>query len=384
MTTTITGSVSTLSSSFPNTIHRSANKNGYLRPFESPLLIFTCKRAEYLQQTLDDVLKYLPARVCTMGCPIIISQDGTAQAVKDVVVSYKLKFAERQIPLVHLQHKTTTQHVRRGKLNPYQALAVHYGWALQQVFSGEATHAPEAPMPQRVVILEEDLHIAPDFFGYFERTAELLDDTSQNLLAVSAFNDNGAHVLDPRRIVRSDFFPGLGWMMPRWLWDNELSGKWPEGYWDDWLRDPAQRQGRNILRPEISRTFHFGTKGGASSNQFGSLLTEIRLNDILVDWSQEDLSYLLNGAFDASYRKLVDEATLATDLDGALKKVKESNTRLEYGSFPEFQRLARKLKLMDDEKAGVPRTAYKGIVETRPHDNFLLFLVPRAEAAKVS
>ncbi len=54
-------------------------------------------------------------------------------------------------------------------------------------------------------------------------------------------------------VYRSDFFPGLGWMMTRSLW-FELRKKWPRGFWDDWLRDSAQRKNRSCLRPEISRT----------------------------------------------------------------------------------------------------------------------------------
>lgn len=38
---------------------------------------------------------------------------------------------------------------------------------------------------------EEDLEIAADFFEMFGATAPLLDDPAENLLAVSAFNDNG-------------------------------------------------------------------------------------------------------------------------------------------------------------------------------------------------
>jgi hypothetical protein len=40
-------------------------------------------------------------------------------------------------------------------------------------------------------------------------------------------------------LYRTDFFPGLGWMMSRKLW-NELHPKWPLGFWDDWLREPEQ------------------------------------------------------------------------------------------------------------------------------------------------
>lgn len=42
-------------------------------------------------------------------------------------------------------------------------------------------------------------------------------------------------------------------MLTSQLWE-ELKVKWPETFWDDWMRDPAQRQGRACIRPEISRT----------------------------------------------------------------------------------------------------------------------------------
>lgn len=61
-------------------------------------------------------------------------------------------------------------------------------------------------------------------------------------------------------LYRTDFFPGLGWMLTRELWD-ELGPKWPRSYWDDWVRAPEQRSGRACIRPEISRTRTFGKKG---------------------------------------------------------------------------------------------------------------------------
>ena len=47
------------------------------------------------------------------------------------------------------------------------------------------------------------------------------------LYAVSAWNDNGKakHVHDPKVLYRTDFFPGLGWMTSRRVWE-ELSAKW--------------------------------------------------------------------------------------------------------------------------------------------------------------
>ena len=73
------------------------------------------------------------------------------------------------------------------------------------------------PPPRRVIVLEEDLQIAPDFFEFFAAVAPLVD-RDPSVLAASAWNDNGVrgYVRDPEALYRSDFFPGLGWMISRW------------------------------------------------------------------------------------------------------------------------------------------------------------------------
>ena len=77
----------------------------------------------------------------------------------------------------------------------------------------------------------DDLDVAPDFYSYFSSTYDLLlkDPT---LWCVSAWNDNGKGSLvdvkeGQQTLYRSDFFPGLGWMITRKLWD-ELEPKWPK------------------------------------------------------------------------------------------------------------------------------------------------------------
>jgi alpha-1,3-mannosyl-glycoprotein beta-1,2-N-acetylglucosaminyltransferase len=42
------------------------------------------------------------------------------------------------------------------------------------------------------------------------------------LWCVSAWSDNGMkdRVRDSGKVYRSDFFPGLGWMMPRRIWEE--------------------------------------------------------------------------------------------------------------------------------------------------------------------
>jgi alpha-1,3-mannosyl-glycoprotein beta-1,2-N-acetylglucosaminyltransferase len=80
---------------------------------------------------------------------------------------------------------------------------------------------------------QDDMELAPDFFSYFEAGAALLDkDTS--LWCISSWNDHGTRnfVADPKRLYRSDFFPGLGWMLRRDTWDT-LRDSWCE--MDGWI-----------------------------------------------------------------------------------------------------------------------------------------------------
>jgi hypothetical protein len=248
------------------------NKETMVR-MDSPLLIFTCARPDYLSRTLRTIYRFHPLtrgdehknqNPILVGTPIVISQDGTNEEVRKVILEYQDQFEAAGVPLYHLQHDQPTKmentHLRGGNNNAYKALAVHYGWALGHLFAGTAyngNHSKDLifpstppPLPRRVIILEEDLEIATDFFDYMAATAPLLD-VDASLLAVSAFNDNGKFVGNASRMLRSDFFPGLGWMMTRRLWIQELESKWPTGWWDDWLREPDQRKHRKIIRPEV-------------------------------------------------------------------------------------------------------------------------------------
>lgn len=316
-----------------------------------------------------------------MGCPIVVSQDQSRQDVTEVIQDFKNKFESKGVPFFHINHPVTMN----LRMDPYRLLAVHYGWALRTLFDGKAYD--QYPLPERVIIMEEDLRIAPDFFDYFEATAPFLD-KDPTLLAISAFNDNGFQgtVADPKRLLRSDFFPGLGWMMNRNTWINDLGAKWPTGWWDDWLREPAQRQGRQFIRPEIARTFHFGDKGGASRNQFGQNLHRTMLNAEKTDWDSQDLSYLEPQTFDRLYAEMVAKAKPVPSKDEALEQTKQGvDARIEYrGGIPGYARLAAQMRLMTDEKAGIYRTAYKGVVETRPFGKNFVFLTPPLEELKAN
>ncbi|KAJ4866862.1 hypothetical protein Rs2_51604 [Raphanus sativus] len=178
------------------------------------VVIMACSRADYLQRTVNSVLKYQTP--IASKYPLFISQDGSNQAVKSKALSYN--------QLTYIQHLDFEPVVteRPGELIAYYKIARHYKWALDQLFYKHKF--------SRVIILEDDMEIAPDFFDYFEAAANLMD-RDETIMAASSWNDNGQKqfVHDPYALYRSDFFPGLGWMLKRSTWD-ELSPKWPKAY----------------------------------------------------------------------------------------------------------------------------------------------------------
>ncbi|WOL05310.1 alpha-1,3-mannosyl-glycoprotein 2-beta-N-acetylglucosaminyltransferase [Canna indica] len=178
------------------------------------VVIMACNRPDYLDRTVKSILKY--QRSVATKFPVFISQDGTNQDVKSKAMSYN--------EITYMQHLDyePVQTERPGELIAYYKIARHYKWALDELFSNYNF--------SRVIILEDDMEIAPDFFDYFEATAALLD-KDKSIMAVSSWNDNGQKqfVHDSQALHRSDFFPGLGWMLTKSVWD-ELSPKWPKAY----------------------------------------------------------------------------------------------------------------------------------------------------------
>ena len=77
-------------------------------------------------------------------------------------------------------------------------------------------------------MLEEDLDVSPDFFSYFSQTLRLLEEDS-SVYCVSAWNDQGyEHTSsNPSKLLRVETMPGLGWILKRSLYKEELETKWP-------------------------------------------------------------------------------------------------------------------------------------------------------------
>ncbi|MED6172816.1 hypothetical protein PIB30_053465 [Stylosanthes scabra] len=314
------------------------------------VVIMACNRADYLERTIKSVLKY--QKPISSRYPLFVSQDGSNPDVRSKALSYdQLSYIQ------HLDFKPV-QTERPGELTAYYKIARHYKWALDQLFYNHNF--------SRVIILEDDMEIAPDFFDYFEAAAALLD-KDKSIMAVSSWNDNGQKqfVHDPYELYRSDFFPGLGWMLARSTWD-ELSPKWPKAYWDDWLRLKENHKGRQFIRPEVCRTYNFGEHGSSLGQFFKQYLEPIKLNDVQVDWKSRDLSYLQEDKYILHFANIVAKAKPVSG-NNVLQETNniDGDVRIKYRDQSEFEYIAGQFGIFQEWKDGVPRTAYKGVVVFR-------------------
>ncbi|KAK5892085.1 alpha-1,3-mannosyl-glycoprotein 2-beta-N-acetylglucosaminyltransferase a [Pseudochaenichthys georgianus] len=314
-----------------------------------PILVIACNRVT-VKRCLDKLLELRPSAELF---PIIVSQDCRHAETAEVIGSYGNQVIHLKQPVlsdiaVRPEHK---------KFQGYYKISRHYRWALNQVFK-TLSHSS-------AVVVEDDLEVAPDFFEYFQALLPLLK-SDPTLWCVSAWNDNGRDgYVDPgsaNLLYRTDFFPGLGWMLLREMWE-ELEPKWPASFWDDWMRQPEQRRGRACIRPEISRTLTFGRKGVSLGQFYDKYLRYIKLNTEFVPFTKLDLSYLKEEKYREHFEKEVYRAPVVTYEDVKQGQLKGTGPyRLQYSSKDSFKILAKNLGVMDDLKSGVPRTGYRGVV----------------------
>ncbi|CAH1363916.1 unnamed protein product [Tenebrio molitor] len=314
-----------------------------------PILVFACNRVS-VSKCLDRLIQYRPD---PDKFPIIVSQDCNHQETTDTIKRYG-----SQVSLIQQPDQSDIQvPPKEKKFKGYFKIARHYGWALNQMFFNFNFST--------VIIVEDDLEVAPDFFEYFLGTYPILM-RDQSLWCISAWNDNGKEGLvdqeRPDLLYRTDFFPGLGWMLTKALW-LELYTKWPRAYWDDWIRDPLQRKGRACVRPEISRTRTFGKTGVSNGMFFEKHLKYIKLNEKFVPFTKMNLSYLVKDVYDKEFIRDVYQSVIVSYQELKDGKIAhEGPVRIVYRTKDEYKLITKKLGLMDDFKSGVPRTAYRGIV----------------------
>merc|ERR1712217_422261 len=125
-----------------------------------------------------------------------------------------------------------------------------------------------------------------------------------------------------------------------------------KGYWDEFMRRPDVRKGRQCIRPEVSRSFTFGEEGTSAGQFYKKHLSRIRLNDQMVDWAPANLQYLSSQESFDSY--LIDQLRKAIQIE--LSAVDSHDGRGETLRIPyddkQYAVVAKKFDLMPDEKEG--------------------------------
>ncbi|XP_030053328.1 alpha-1,3-mannosyl-glycoprotein 2-beta-N-acetylglucosaminyltransferase [Microcaecilia unicolor] len=335
----------------PPSLNPPSRERGEPSPAEPliPVLVIACDRST-VRRCLDKLIQYRPSKE---RFPIVVSQDCGHQETAQVIASYGSEVVHIKQPNLN-EIPVPPDH---RKFQGYYKISRHYHWALGQVFRVLKYRA--------AIVVEDDLEVAPDFFEYFQATFPLLME-DKTLWCVSAWNDNGKEQMvdskHPETLYRTDFFPGLGWLLLAELWD-ELEPKWPKAFWDDWMRHPDQRKERACIRPEISRTMTFGRKGVSHGQFFDQHLKFIKLNDRFVPFTELNLTYLIKESFERTFLEEVYGAPelRVEELQGNQRRALGA-VRVQYSTREAFKAFAKALGAMDDLKAGVPRAGYRGVV----------------------
>ena len=142
--------------------------------------------------------------------------------------------------------------------SPTGRISAHYKFAMKYAFQKHS----------HVIFLEDDLVPAHDFVWLFvpgSLAFQAFHNEPRKVWCVSAWNDMGVqtHASDQSRLFRTDFFPGLGWMTSRSIFDNAIKRKWSDAAttgWDNWLRSNNDEE-RVCVVPEVNRVRHISKHG---------------------------------------------------------------------------------------------------------------------------
>lgn len=204
----------------------------------TPIIIIAGDRPEFLVKSVETLIK-------TSGVTrsqITIDSDAYLDEVYHLATLFNIKSIRRKF--------TCNRNCR---------IASHYFRAITDAFGAN-------PKATEIIILEDDVLVSPDFMAYVAQLLGVLAE-DKSLFCVSAWNDQGyIHTTGHRSMLtRVQTMPGLGWVLRRELFENELRQHWPalDIYfdWDVWIRQPRILKGRDCVIPDLSRSYHIGTKG---------------------------------------------------------------------------------------------------------------------------
>ncbi|KAL8570719.1 hypothetical protein ACOMHN_039154 [Nucella lapillus] len=271
----------------PAPIHFSPPKLKDNRVSRIPIAVIASDRPHYLYRMLRTLLS-------------------TPGANPDMVTVFIDGYFEEPLAVTKLFGLRGIQHTPLGVKNA--RISQHYKASLTATFN-------LYPSAEYTIVIEEDLDVSPDFFNYFSQTVQLLEE-DPSLYCVSAWNDQGYEhsCKDPSLLYRVETMPGLGWMLKKSVYKKELEPQWPSAEkqwdWDMWMRTNAIRQNRECIIPDVSRTFHFGSKGLNMNPYFQDLYFKKHSIVTHSGVTLKDIHTMKKEAYEGMVKGLIQSATV--------------------------------------------------------------------------
>jgi hypothetical protein len=240
---------------------------------ETCIVVICNNRDKLLRKSLYSILS---ARGVDERGFVIISQNGNNEQVGETI---REEFPELQL----------IRNDKQDNLKAELRLPAHFKWTFDKVFwSFPQCH-------KGMVIIEEDLEVSPDFLEYFELTAPVVEN-DPTLLTTSLWNDIGFewNSNDKNMILRTTFFPGLGWWLSRSLWFDVLREEWPSQDWDWYVRKKAFAAKLDTIHPEVPRDYHMASHGTyMRMGLFKKYFEKININrDVTFTWHEDDVIHM--------------------------------------------------------------------------------------------
>ncbi|XP_019644271.1 PREDICTED: protein O-linked-mannose beta-1,2-N-acetylglucosaminyltransferase 1-like [Branchiostoma belcheri] len=268
-------------------------------------------------------------------------------------------FFEEPMEVVKLFGVRGIQHTPIGVKNA--RISQHYKASLTASFN-------LYPKADYVIVVEEDLDVSVDFFSYFSQTLPLLEE-DPTVYCVSAWNDQGyEHSCgDPALMYRVETMPGLGWILKRSLYKDELEPKWPTPEklwdWDMWMRLPENRKGRECIIPDISRTYHFGSSGLNMNSYFQEMYFKKHLINTVPNVELKNIDRMKSEPYEEDVNKLISTAevldhNMSPCRDNLIPDATEGQSYVLYiqmareSDFQNWLALAKCLKVWDLDARG--------------------------------
>mmetsp|Transcript_86147 Transcript_86147/g.135989 ORF Transcript_86147/g.135989 Transcript_86147/m.135989 type:complete len:678 (-) Transcript_86147:37-2070(-) len=331
-----------------------------LGPGRAVIVVIAHNRADCLEKCLGAFVGSADAKVFSLA--VSLDDPASFEKMSTVIERYSI---QQQI-------STWKKDAEPGLKTTVQKIAAHFRFALSESFD---RHNFEFAL-----FIENDLTLAPDALSYFRSAAWLLEADS-SLFCISAWNDNGMKglVSDQKRLFRTDYFPGLGWMIKSDTW-SKIKNIWPTNPttgWDHWLRHGSGLRPRECIAPEIPRTHHDDDHGTnvKKGNSIYKLLENMAIST-LQPGELGDLSYLLADRYEADMKDLIRTSLKVST--SALATLETGRSYVVPYAREEYKTVAASLQIYPSEM----RTAHRGVIITRhPKSLATVILVNRRESA---